>query len=71
MREICYCQRGVYMPLWEFAEFSLQEDHLNKQTNIPTKQTNIQTNPPSNRQTNNRKPLCLTFLSLGQLHSNF
>ena len=27
MREICCCQLGVYIPLREFAEFPLQEDH--------------------------------------------
>ena len=39
MREIGCCQLGVYIPLWEFAEFPWWEDHLNKQTN---KQTNKQ-----------------------------
>ncbi len=28
MREIGCCQLGVCIPLWEFAEFPLREDHL-------------------------------------------
>ena len=34
MREIGCCQLGVYIPLWEFAEFPRWEDHLNKQTKL-------------------------------------
>ena len=64
MREIGCCQLGVYIPLWEFAEFPWREDHLNKQTN---KQTNKQIN----KQQTNRPILQTAFSNKIQTESKF